>query len=118
MSHLELSSNTELLLRLRWLAVLHGRVRPSLAVSGGIETGSDGVKAILAGAHIVQMVSALLRHGPEYLAPTASGLTSWMEERGVSSIDEMRGSVSLGTVADPTLFERANYIRDLQTWGR
>ena len=116
--HLELSNSPELLLRLRWLAILHSRVRPSLAVSGGIATWSDGVKAILAGAHIVQMVSALLRQGPEYLASMASGLTSWMEQRGTPSINDIRGSVSLRTVADPMLFERANYIRDLQTWAR
>ena len=116
--HLELSNSAELLLRLRWLAILHSRVRPSLAVSGGIATWSDGVKAILAGAHIVQMVSALLRQGPEYLASMASGLTSWMEQRGTPSINDIRGSVSLRTVADPMLFERANYIRDLQTWAR
>jgi len=117
-SHLQLSSSAELLLRLRWIANLHGRIRASLAASGGVATWSDGVKAILAGAHIVQIVSALLRQGPECLTTMVSGLTSWMEERGMSSIDDMRGRVSLRTVADPMLFERANYIRDLQTWGR
>ena len=71
--HLELSTNTELLLRLRWLAILHGRVRPSLAVTGGIGEPNDGIKAILAGADAVQIVSALLRHGPHYTQTTLGG---------------------------------------------
>jgi dihydroorotate dehydrogenase (fumarate) len=110
---LELSRSSELLLRLRWLAILHGRIRPSLAVTGGIESWSDGVKAILAGAHAVQMVSALLRHGPGFLTTIVSKLTEWMEAHEIASVDEMRGRVSLLTSDDPSNFERANYIRTL-----
>ncbi|PYR34990.1 MAG: hypothetical protein DMF89_16010 [Acidobacteria bacterium] len=62
----ELSTSTDLLLRLRWLAILHGHVRPSLAVTGGVATPHDGIKALLAGADAVQMESAILRHGPAY----------------------------------------------------
>ena len=113
---LELSRSAELLLRLRWLAILHGRIRPSLAVTGGVETWDDGVKAILAGAHVVQMVSALLRHGPAFLKTMIEKLIAWMEWHKVSSVEEMRGRVSLKTVADPGDFERANYIHMLHRW--
>ena len=76
---IELSKSAELMLRLRWLAILHGRLRPSLVATGGVETWNDGVKAILAGAHAVQMVSALLCHGPRYLETMVEKLVAWME---------------------------------------
>ena len=110
---LELSGNAELRLRLRWLAILHGHIRPSLAVTGGVETWSDGVKAILAGAHAVQIVSALLRHGPSYLTTMVNGLVTWMERHQMSSMNEVRGRVSALTAPDASDFERANYIRTL-----
>lgn len=114
--HLELSSSSELLLRLRWLAILHGRVRPALAVSGGIATPNDGIKALLAGADVVQLVSALLRHGPAYVSAMREGLERWMEWHKLPSLAEVRGRVSLATAASPAAFERANYIRALQSW--
>lgn len=114
----ELSTSAELLLRLRWLAILHGRVRPSLAVSGGVATPNDGIKAILAGADVVQMVSALLRHGPAYVAAMRRGLEQWMEWNKITRLDEMRGRSSLQETRDRAAFERANYIRTLQSWGR
>ena len=80
-AHVELSTSSELLLRLRWLAILYGRVRPSLAVTGGVATPEDGIKAILAGADAVQMVSALLRHGPTHVQTMRRGLERWMEWR-------------------------------------
>jgi dihydroorotate dehydrogenase (fumarate) len=113
---LELSRSAELLLRLRWLAILHGRINASLAVTGGVETWHDGIKAILAGAHVVQMVSALLRHGPGLLMTMVEKLVAWMEWNKLSSIDAVRGRVSLKTVVDPADFERANYIRALHRW--
>ena len=115
---IELSRSPELLLRLRWLAILHGRVRPSLALTGGVETWNDGVKAILAGAHVVQMVSALLRHGPAFLTTMHDKLVAWMEWQKVSSVEDMRGRVSLSAVADTGGFERATYIRSLHRWSR
>ncbi len=115
---LELSRRSELLLRLRWIAILHGRVRPSLALTGGVETWDDGIKAILAGAHVVQMVSALLRHGPSFLTTMTAKLREWMEWYRMPSVDVMRGRVSLEHAPDPGDFERANYIRTLHRWGR
>ncbi len=114
--HLRLSDSSELLLRLRWLAILSPQLRMSLAVSGGVHTTEDIVKALLAGAHGVQMVSVLLRHGPRIITTLLAGLNHWMEERGYESIEQLRGSMNLKRCPDPTAFERANYIRILQSW--
>jgi dihydroorotate dehydrogenase (fumarate) len=112
----ELSSSSELLLRLRWLAILHGRVRPSLAVCGGVATPDDAIKAILAGADAVQLVSALLRHGPEYVGVMRLGLEQWMERHDVARLDDMRGRSSLRMTGERSAFERAHYIRTLHSW--
>lgn len=117
-SEAQLSTSSELLLRLRWLAILHRRVRPSMAVSGGVATPGDGIKALLAGADAVQMVSALLRHGPAYVATMCRGLEEWLERHQASSLEDMKGTVSLDTKRDPGAFERAHYIRVLQSWTR
>jgi dihydroorotate dehydrogenase (fumarate) len=117
-SQVELSTSSELLLRLRWAAILHGRVRPSLAVSGGVATPRDGIKALLAGADAVQIVSALLRHGPPYVATMRRGLEDWLERHEASSLDEMKGTVSLETKRNPGAFERAHYIRVLHSWTK
>jgi len=117
-SSLELSRSGDLLLRLRWLAILHGRIRASLAATGGVETANDGIKAILAGAHAVQMVSALLRHGPGFATTMRDGLVRWMEWQHVASVDAMRGMASLQHSPDAGAFERANYIRTLHQWNK
>ena len=114
---LELSTSAELLLRLRWLAILHGRVRPALAVTGGVAEPNDGIKAILAGADAVQLVSTLLRHGPTFAATMVQGLEQWMDWNHLTRLDEMRGSASLRHTKDRTAFERANYLRALQSWS-
>ena len=111
-----LSRSDELLLRLRWLAILHGRVKLSLVASGGVAAPDDAVKAILAGADAVQVVSALLRHGPEYLTTLRDGLQHWMERHGFATVDEVRGRLSLRNVADPSAFERGHYLRTLHSW--
>jgi len=113
---LHLSDSSELLLRLRWLAVLSGRVRTSYAVTGGVHTAEDAIKAIMAGADAVQMVSALLKHGPEYLRQVHDDLVHWAEEHDYHSLDQMRGSMNLETSPDPAAFERANYMLVLQGW--
>jgi len=112
-----LSTNSELLLRLRWLAILHGRIRTGFAVTGGVSVPDDGIKAILAGADVVQMVSALLRHGPTYLDTMRGGLERWMELHKLDSLDEVRGRASLRR-NDSTAVERAHYLQTLQSWGR
>jgi dihydroorotate dehydrogenase (fumarate) len=111
-----LSDSSELRLRLQWLAILHGRVRPSLAVSGGVATSDDGIKAILAGADVVQIVSALLRHGPAHVDTMRKGLEHWMAWHHFDRLDNARGKASLDNVGDAETFERAQYIRTLQSW--
>ncbi len=111
---LKLSNSSALLLRLRWLAILSGRVKASLAVTGGVHTGKDAVKAVMAGAHGVQMVSALLKNGSQYLAQIRQEMADWMETHEYESVAQMCGSMSLRTSPDPGAFERGNYMRTLQ----
>jgi dihydroorotate dehydrogenase (fumarate) len=113
---LHYSTSTELNLRLRWLAILSGHLRPSLAVSGGVHTTVDAVKAVMTGADAVQMVSALLVHGPEELTKIREGLGLWLEEHEYESLGQMRGSMNLMRSPDPESYERANYIQILQGW--
>ena len=113
---LHLSDSSDLLLRLRWLAILSGRLRASLAVSGGVHEPIDGVKAIMAGADGVQVVSALLQRGPAYLGQLIAGFRAWAEEHEYESLDQMRGSMSLARCPDPASFERGNYMRILQSF--
>lgn len=112
---LHLSSSEELLLRLRWLAILSPQIRASLAAGGGVHSAADAVKALLTGAHAVQVVSVLLRHGPHVLVTLCQGLERWMAEHEYSSIDEFRGRLNHARTADPAAFERANYIRVLRS---
>ncbi len=111
-----LSTSSELPLRLRWRAILSGRVRPSLAVTGGVHTPVDVVKAIMAGAHGIQLVSALLQRGPEYLRVLRGELARFLEEHEYESLDQMRGSMDLVACPDPKAYERANYMHILQSW--
>jgi dihydroorotate dehydrogenase (fumarate) len=113
---LKLSDSSELLLRLRWLAILFGHVKGSLACSGGVHTPLDAVKAVMAGAHAVQVVSALLQRGPAHLTVLRDGMSSWMEAHEYASIEQMRGSLSHQNSPNPQALERANYMRILQGW--
>lgn len=113
---LHFSDPSELPLRLRWLAALSGRVKGSLAATGGVHSARDAIQALMAGAHAVQMVSALLQHGPGHLAVVRADLVRWMEEREYVSVRQMQGSMSLQRCPDPSAFERANYMRVLSSW--
>ena len=115
-THLRLSDSSELLLRLRWLAILAGRVKASLAVTGGVHSAIDVVKSVMSGAHAVQLVSALLRHGPYYLKFILDDLVRWLEEHEIESLDEIRGNMSLERCPDPRQLERTNYMRVLASW--
>jgi len=114
--HLELSKSAELLLRLRWLAVLSGTVNASLAVSGGVHTSLDAIKAIMCGAGAVQLVSALLKHGPQHLQGIQQEIVGWMDVHEYDALDQMRGSMNVQRCPDPKMMERANYMHMLQTW--
>jgi len=113
---LHLSDSSELLLRLRWLAILSGRVDCSLAVTGGVHSGIDAIKAVMCGAHAVQMVSALLRHGPGHLAKVRADMEAWLEEHEYQSLAQARGSMGLDRCPNPKAYERGNYIHMLQSW--
>ena len=113
---LHLSDPSELRLRLHWMAILSGRVRGSLAVTGGVHSAIDVVKATMAGAHVTQMVSALLLHGPMHLRAVLDDLAAWMQKHEWHSLAEMRGNMSLRKVPDPDAYERANYMLMLQGW--
>ena len=113
---LRLSTSSELLLRLRWLAILSGRFNGSLAASGGVHNADDAIKAVMCGADAVQMVSALLDNGPQHLKTVREEMSKWLEEHEYTSLRQARGSMSLLRCPDPASFERANYIRALQSW--
>ncbi len=113
---LELSTPADLLMRLRWTAILHGRIRPSIAVSGGVHSGLDAVKAVLAGADAVQVVSTLMEFGPSRLTTIHDGFVRWATDHDYASIADLRGKASLARAANAAAFERGNYIRILQQW--
>jgi dihydroorotate dehydrogenase (fumarate) len=114
---LDLSTSAELLLRVRWLAILRGHVRCSLAATGGVATPEDGIKALLAGADAVQLVSAILRHGPSYFVTMRAELRRWMEDAGFDTLHAIRGVLSLAGTPAPAAFERAQYMRTLSGWS-
>jgi len=113
---LRLSTPDELLLRVRWLAILYGRVESSLAATGGVHDASDALKAIMAGADAVQVVSALLEHGVGHLLHMKRDLSRWLEQHEYDSLQPVRGSVSQIRNPHAEAFERGNYMRILQSW--
>ncbi len=120
---LHLSTQDELRLPLRWIAVLHGRVPVSLAATGGVREPADVVKLLLAGADVVMLASALLREGAELVRELNVGLRAWLLDRGYASVRQLQGSMSQIACGDPRAFERAQYVRALvdfpaRTWTR
>ncbi len=115
---IDLSQPWELRLPLRWIAILRPVLGPgvSLAATSGVHSGGDVVKALLVGADVAMTTSAVLRHGPEYLATVEAELCGWMAEHDYGSVAELRGSVSRATSDNPAAFERANYLRTLHSW--
>jgi dihydroorotate dehydrogenase (fumarate) len=113
---LPLSTSSELLLRLRWLAILSPLVRGSLAVTGGVHTSVDAVKAEMAGAHAVQVVSEVLRHGVGRFTMLIDGLSRWLEEHDYHALGQLQGSMNLERCPNPRAYERANYLRVLTSW--
>jgi dihydroorotate dehydrogenase (fumarate) len=115
--NLILSTPHELLLRLNWVAVLYGKVAADLAVTGGVHTGLDVLKSMMAGARVAMMTSALFRNGIGHLAAVQAELRKWMEEHEYESIQQMQGSMSQRAVADPSAFQRANYVKVLSSYA-
>lgn len=110
------SDSSLLPVRLRWLAILSGHLRCDLGVTGGVHTALDAVKAVMAGAHAVQLVSCLLVHGPDHLRTLLGDLRRWMSEHEVESLDVIRGSMNLLRCPDPKAYERSHYIEALRRW--
>jgi dihydroorotate dehydrogenase (fumarate) len=115
---LHLSTDDDLLLRLRWLAILSAKTKLSLAVSGGVHDTQGALKALMAGANAVQMVSAVLQHGPKTLTAVRDGLAAWLDEHEYESVTQLVGCMNLARVPDPSGYERANYVKLLQGWHR
>lgn len=115
--HLTLSSPDELLLPLRWIGLLEGRVVADLAATSGVHDGAGVAKALLAGARVAMMASTLLRHGPVHVATVLADLRAWMVDNDYESVDQLRGSVSHRSVADPAAYERANYLQTLTSYS-
>jgi len=107
---IELSTSADLRLPLRWVAILARRVPCQLALSGGVHTPVDAVKAVLAGADVVMTTSSVLRHGPAHVEVLRAGLARWLEEHDYESVAQARGSVAQAAAADPDAYERANYV--------
>jgi dihydroorotate dehydrogenase (fumarate) len=103
------SDASDLFLRLRGVAALTGRVKASLALAGGVHTALDVIKATMVGAHVTQVVSALVHNGPGHLAALRAGVEAWMKENEWGSLDEMRGNLGFGRVPDPAAYERARF---------
>jgi len=115
--NLILSNSHELLLRLHWIAVIYGTVKADLALTGGVHSATDVVKAMMAGAKIAMMTSALLKRGISYLDTISTELLIWMGEHEYDSIRQMQGSMSRNAVPQPGAFERANYMKVLSSYA-
>ncbi len=113
---LELSTSIESLLRIRWTAILHGQVGCSLAVTGGLHTSEDVLKALLAGADVAHLCSVLLKQGPGHLSRLLDDISAWMEEFEYESVQQLKGSISRQHAIDPAAYERANYISVLDSY--
>jgi len=114
--NLALSRPEELLLRLHWTAILCGHVRADLGITGGVHSSRDVIKCILAGAKVAFMTSALLRNGVQHAAHVLTEMNRWLDEHDYESVREMCGSMSHGSVPDPSAFERGNYMKVLSSY--
>lgn len=111
-----LSTPMAMRLPLRWIAILHGKVKASLAATSGIHTSTDVIKMLMAGADVTMMCSALLKHGPSHITTVLAEVRQWMLEHEYVSLQQMKGSMSQKSVADPAAFERANYMKALNQY--
>lgn len=105
------SSSQELKLPLRWIALLFGRVQADLAITTGVHSGQDAIRALLAGAKVIQVASVILKHGIPYISTILRDIEAWMAEKGYETLEDFRGKVSQKNCDDPFAFERAQYVR-------
>ena len=115
--NLLLSRSEELRLRLTWVGILYGRIKADMAITGGVHTAEDAIKSMMAGARVAMMTSALLRNGIAHLKTVHSGIVDWMEKHEYASIQQMQGSMSQKSVAEPAAFVRANYMKVLGSYA-
>jgi dihydroorotate dehydrogenase (fumarate) len=113
---LDLSTSTELRLPLRWISILHGKINADFALTSGVHTSKDVLKAMMAGAKVAMMASNLLHNGEQVIPSMLNELEAWMKEREYVSINQMQGSMSQKSVKEPAAFERANYMKVLGSW--
>lgn len=113
----QLSTSTDALLPMRWIAVLHGRTRLSLAATGGVHGADDALKMLLAGADVVHMASALLQRGPQALREVLEGIAAWMDAHEYRSVAQLRGAMSQQNLPDPSRFARAAYLNALDAFS-
>ncbi len=111
-----LSTPMAMRLPLRWIALLYGRVRPSLAATSGIHRGTDVLKVLMAGADVAMLCSAIIRHGPRQIGVIERDLVAWMEEHEYESVAQLKGSLSQKNCADPSAFERAQYMKAISQY--
>ena len=111
-----LSSSEDILLSLRWIGILYGRIKASLAATSGIHTAEDAVKMIMVGADVTMMCSALLKNGISHIHTVIENMLNWMETNEYESVAQMKGSMCRKSIAEPAAFERANYIKALNNY--
>ncbi|MHB1214499.1 MAG: dihydroorotate dehydrogenase-like protein [Thiobacillus sp.] len=114
---LHLSHPDEALLRIRWIAILHGRTRLTLAATGGVHSEREALKLLLAGADVVHLASCLLQHGPDRLTRILASMQNWMEEKEYESVAQLKGSMSQKNLPDPSILARASYLRVLDSFS-
>ncbi len=114
---LHLSTPAEVLLRMRWIAILHGRVGLSLAATGGIHGAEDALRLLLTGADVIHLCAILLKQGAEHLGVILAEMAAWLEVHEYESIEQMKGSVSQQHAENPTAYERANYLEVLRGYS-
>jgi dihydroorotate dehydrogenase (fumarate) len=112
----QLSTSAELRLPLRWIALLYGRIQADLALTSGVHSAADALKAVMAGANVAMMASELIAHGPERITHILEEMQAWMGEYEYESISQMRGSMSQKAIAEPAAFERAQYMKALTSF--
>ncbi|HOH05890.1 MAG TPA: dihydroorotate dehydrogenase-like protein [bacterium] len=113
-----LSSPEDLRLPLRWIAILFGRIKASMAGTSGVHTATDALKLIMAGADVANLCAVLLKHGPAHLGKILDEMEKWLEEHEYTNLRMARGSMSQKNVAEPAAYERANYIKALNSYTR
>jgi dihydroorotate dehydrogenase (fumarate) len=115
--HLVLSSSAEALLPLRWIAILRSQLKCSLAATSGIYTPEDALKLVMAGADVVHLCGAILKHGPGRIGEIREGMARWLEQHEYESLADAQGILCRETAPDASAFERANYMKVLHSWG-